>query len=106
MPSGYYERRPVADRFRSKYFINESGCWIWIGSIVGSGYGQIRIDGVNVYAHRFSYEQKHGKIPKGLEMDHICRVRNCVNPDHVEPVTHKENVIRGYISRENEYVAI
>ncbi|MEE8234211.1 MAG: HNH endonuclease signature motif containing protein [Gammaproteobacteria bacterium] len=48
-------------------------------------------------AHRVSYEMENGLVPKGLELDHLCRVRNCVNPQHVEPVTHKENCQRGEV---------
>ena len=51
--------------------------------------------GEKKFAHRIGYEQLVGPIPKGLELDHLCRVRHCVNPDHLEPVTHKENTLRG-----------
>lgn len=63
--------------------------------MAGDGYGVIGIDGKNVYAHRFSYEQSKGPIPPGLVIDHLCRVHHCVNPDHLEAVTTQENIRRG-----------
>lgn len=68
-----------------------SGCWLWAGADNGVGYGKFR----GKYAHRVSYEMRHGSIPTGLHIDHLCRVRCCVNPDHLEPVTNKENAQRG-----------
>lgn len=70
-----------------------SGCWLWIGSISEkSGYGVFRI-GLhrNIGAHVFSYEKYKGKVPDGLVIDHLCRVRCCVNPDHLEAVTQRVN---------------
>lgn len=60
------------------------------------GYGALSIFGQRVYAHRFSYELHVGPIPEGLVIDHLCRNRLCVNPDHLEPVTSQENVRRGH----------
>ncbi len=71
-----------------------SGCWIYEGS--GSfGYGFFWLNGKNERAHRVSYRHFKGDIPEGLCLDHLCRVRCCVNPDHLEAVTIKENVVRG-----------
>jgi hypothetical protein len=72
------------------------GCWLWTGTIDKGGYG-ILSGGINVKirAHRFSYVLHVGAIPSGLALDHLCRVRNCVNPKHLEPVTIGENVRRG-----------
>ena len=76
--------------FKSRY-VKTAGCWLWIG--------KINIDGYGVYAdqraHRVSFEKFKGPVPLGLEIDHLCSVRNCVNPSHLEAVTHKENVRRG-----------
>lgn len=73
-----------------------SGCWLWIGCTNPQGYGQIRIaKRVLRLAHCVSYELHIGPIGDGLELDHLCRVRCCVNPQHLEPVTHLENVRRG-----------
>lgn len=72
-----------------------SGCWLWVGSLNGDGYGQFSIKGKSISAHRFSYMEFVGPIPDGLHLDHICRVRCCANPAHLEPVTNQENSIRG-----------
>jgi hypothetical protein len=72
-----------------------TGCWLWLGSGNQYGYGRMLINRQSFLAHRVSYEIHKGPIPDGLELDHLCRVRCCVNPDHLEPVTHEENVRRG-----------
>lgn len=71
------------------------GCWNFIGSVGKDGYGKFYIDGKMEMAHRVSYKIKVGEIPKGLNIDHKCRNRACVNPKHIEPVTQRENVMRG-----------
>lgn len=71
-------------------------CWVWLASLAPGGHGQFfRHHGDRVQAHRFSYELLVGPIPEGLEIDHLCRVRRCVNPRHLEPVTGQENKRRG-----------
>lgn len=84
-------------------------CWVWTGAVKETGYGCF-IDHGNhmVRAHRFAYESMRGPIPEGLDLDHLCHVRDsscaggtsclhrrCVNPSHLEPVTHRENLLRG-----------
>lgn len=74
-----------------------SGCWIWAGTTQRNGYGHHRYGGrggPSELAHRFSYRIHKGEIPNGFDLDHLCRVRCCVNPDHLEPVTRKENINR------------
>lgn len=71
-----------------------TGCWFWLGAIA-SGYGHVRYQGRDQGAHRVFYELLRGPIPEGLTIDHLCRQPSCVNPDHLEPVTMRENVIRG-----------
>lgn len=83
----------VSDRFWSKVFIT-SVCWEWKGS-KKNGYGSFWNGERRIGAHRWAWENLVGPIPVGLEIDHLCRNRSCVNPDHLEPVTHKENVRRG-----------
>lgn len=75
------------------------GCWLWTGATKNhNGYGALTLRGTPrsvILAHRFAYELLVGPIPDGLQLDHLCRVRHCVNPDHLEPVTQAENVRRG-----------
>lgn len=74
-------------------------CWEWIGYRRKDGYGRVTLVGVTIMAHRYAYEASVGKIPDGLELDHLCRNRCCVNPKHLEPVTMLENVRRGLAYR-------
>jgi hypothetical protein len=74
---------------------NTDGCWLWTAAKRAGGYGVVQHQWERRVAHRASYEELVGPIPDGHQLDHICRVRNCVNPAHLEPVTHKENVQRG-----------
>lgn len=88
-------RLPV--RFWARISLSPSGCWIWAHP-VADGYGRVREAGKGskfAMAHRFAYERLVGPISVGLQLDHLCRVRNCVNPDHLEPVTPRENTLRG-----------
>lgn len=79
----------------------ESPCWIWVKAVLPSGYGHCwdgrtgRMKG----AHIVFYENKLGPVLEGLELDHLCRVTECVNPDHLEAVTHTENVRRSIAAR-------
>ncbi len=80
-------------RFWAKVNKTDS-CWLWTGATRWGGYGVFH-NGVLVPAHRLSYELARGPIPNGLVLDHLCRVTSCVNPAHLEPVTHRENILRG-----------
>ena len=73
----------------------EGDCWLWTKCKNSDGYGRMRVNGVLEQVHRVSYEIFVGPIPEGLELDHTCRNRACINPAHLEPVTHLENVRRG-----------
>ena len=85
--------------FWSKVLIGD-GCWEWTASKSWNGYGRTQyLDGREGYAHRISYEQLVGVIPPGLQLDHLCRNRACVRPDHLEPVTNLENHARGVAAR-------
>jgi hypothetical protein len=79
----------------SRLRVAPNGCWIWTRSTTHAGYGQFRCDGTMKYSHRAMYEVLRGAIPAHLELDHICRNRRCCNPDHLEPVSHRENILRG-----------
>lgn len=76
-----------------------SPCWIWQRSVTRDGYAHARVDGKIRRVHRVMWERTNGAVPSGLELDHLCRVRACVNPDHLEPVSHAENVRRGLRAR-------
>lgn len=94
---------PEHERFWPKvvFDANDAGCWEWQGAASSAGYGKImtgsRSDGSRRYApaHRWAYEFCVGPIPDGLQLDHLCRNPSCVNPDHLEPVTNRENTLRG-----------
>lgn len=93
--------RDLKQRLMSKIFITENGCWQWTGAIFKKKYGnyaQIRMGrrgfSKNTKAHRVSYELFVGTVPDGLELDHLCHNTLCINPAHLEPVTHAENMKR------------
>lgn len=76
-----------------------TGCWFWLGSLDGKGYGQMSVEGRLRRTHRLAYEEFVGPIPAGLEPDHLCRTPACINPLHLEPVTHAENARRSEYAR-------
>ena len=78
-----------------RYEVDENGCWLWLGRIDRTGYGRCKQFNKTVLAHRVFYMHYVGEIPEGKELDHLCRVRNCVNPEHLEAVTRAVNSQRG-----------
>lgn len=89
------EARPL-QRFMSLVRIDdESGCWHWMGKRDRNGYGRFSISNRWVQAHRWAYMALVGAVPACLDLDHLCRVHDCVGPDHLEPVTRQVNLLRG-----------
>lgn len=83
LPDGFTARtRPMTD------------CIIWTGSVTSRGYGSFSIHSTSFLAHRMAWEDVHGPIPDGMTIDHLCRVRNCINVSHLEMVTRAENIRR------------
>ena len=85
----------IKQRIEDNITIDSNGCWVWLKCKDRDGYGKIKFNGKMQYTHRLSYETYVGPIPEGLQLDHLCRVRHCINPDHLEPVTNAENSRRG-----------
>lgn len=83
----------LEERFWSK--VDKNDCWYWTAARGRDGYGRFYLGGHTRQAHRVAYELEVGPIPDGLQLDHLCRVRHCVNPAHLEPVTSRENTLRG-----------
>jgi hypothetical protein len=78
---------------------DERGCWVWQGGKQGKGYGVVNYDGRAWLTHRLVYEAEKGPIPDGLQIDHLCRNRVCCNPNHLEAVTPRVNVLRGNVGK-------
>lgn len=73
----------------------DTECWLWANVVNTRDYGQIYVDGRMKMAHRVVYEALVGEIPEGLTIDHLCRTPRCINPEHLEPVTNRVNILRG-----------
>lgn len=101
MPKGIYirtkeHRERMVKKDEEFYKINsQSGCWDFTGATFDTGYGQLRRNRKIIRAHRYFYEKYKGAVPQGYDLDHLCKNKKCVNPQHLEAVTHYENCLRG-----------
>lgn len=87
--------RPAAARFAEKLNYRADGCIEWIGARNQKGYGVFHLEQRrNVFAHRYAFQVVNGPVPAGMELDHLCCNRECVNVAHLEPVSHSENLRR------------
>lgn len=89
--------RPTREFIRKASLPAPNGCWIWLGTIDKYGYAKLGSTHFGRKAHRASYTVFKGPIPDGLEVDHVCREKRCVNPEHLEAVTHDENMRRRFV---------
>jgi hypothetical protein len=112
LPTTRRKARNDEERWAMRVLIDPDGCWLWTGSTGSNGYGQVRIDGRLIPAHRWAYEYKIGPISSGMRIDHTCHNADpgcrvgpdcphmlCVRPDHLEAVTHGENIRRATFGR-------
>jgi hypothetical protein len=90
--------RSALDRVLARIQVDDNGCWIWPGAKSSNGYGMVGLGGHGkgtAFTHRVTWEAENGPVLDGHDLDHLCRVRACCNPAHLEPVTRQENVDRG-----------
>ena len=90
-----YDPSQLPARVAAKISIDDNGCWMWTAYVSVYGYGRLRYETKNYPAHRFTYQWFVGEVEPGLDVDHLCRVRACCNPAHLEAVTRRENLLRG-----------
>lgn len=100
-----HHRRATAPGYALEDCGHPTPCWVWQRHVTPQGYARTPIEGRYVLVHRLYYERKYGPVPAGMELDHLCRVRSCVNPDHLEVVTHAENTRRGLATKLTPYRA-
>ena len=96
---GSYDLPTVMDRVTESVTIDpDTGCWVWNKSLERNGYARMSVGHKVEGVHRITYKERHGFIPDGFEIDHLCRNRACCNPDHLEAVEHRENLMRSPIA--------
>lgn len=91
------------EKILSNYVVDPiTGCWLWLGGKAGKGYGCSTLNWKHIVVHVFFYEHFKGPVPEGLDLDHLCHIRHCCNPNHLEPVTRAVNIRRGKSTILNE----
>lgn len=95
----FIQKRTPLERIRAKVLMEDHGystpCWIWQGCILHDGYGVVGVNWRQERVHRVAFSEAIGPIPEGYVIDHLCRVRSCTNPLHLEATTNRENILRG-----------
>jgi len=97
----YRMKLSTEDNFWDKVLFT-TDCWKWLASKTKTGYGRFRSGKECIPSHRFSFELYKGKVPEGLEINHICNNTSCVNPSHLEAITHQENCLKGDVGNNNQ----
>jgi hypothetical protein len=90
----------LPEQIECRIHLDEGGCWIWRGARQKFGYGNVKVNKRFWRVHRFAYEMLRGPIPQGLVLHHTCGNKPCCNPDHVVPVTQRENIRRAWLDME------
>lgn len=93
------DHNPREDALKKHSREHGSGCLVWTGPLDRDGYGVASVGGRTLRAYRLSYETRVGPIPEGLQLDHTCERRDCIQPEHLEPVTNLENTVRRFLRR-------
>ncbi len=88
-------RMTTAERIAARVVVDINGCHLWTGAKTTAGYGLLSVGNIRYYVHRLTYQSVHGPMAPDVILDHLCRVRHCCNPAHLEPVSRGENVLRG-----------
>lgn len=97
-------RGTIRDRLLERIAVDlDTGCWNWTGAISAGRYGSIYYQGRMQKAHRIAYRMVRGRIPHGMDLDHLCRNAKCVNPQHLDPVTRSENLRRSPLMDRNSH---
>ncbi|MEH0542985.1 HNH endonuclease signature motif containing protein [Streptomyces sp. B21-105] len=96
-----HSRQAPFEKVMSRIDQQPGGCWLYTGALMADGYARVKDASTDhaLLVHRVTYEALVGRVPVGLVLDHLCRVRHCVNPQHLEPVTDAENIRRGVHAR-------